>query len=82
MPEVRVHDLRHSFASNCINQQVSIFEVSKLLGHAQVSTTARYSHLSQETLLAAVEASASGTRTDWGQAQAAKAGENSALVEA
>ena len=82
LPDVRCHDLRHSFASNCINKQVSIFEVSKLLGHSQVSTTARYSHLSQETLLAAVEASASGTGADWGQAQTAKAGENSALVEA
>ena len=80
LPEVRIHDLRHSFASNCINQQVSIYEVSKLLGHAQVSTTARYSHLSRETLLAAVEASANATGTDWSTAQTAKAGDNLAVV--
>lgn len=76
LAEVRVHDLRHSFASNCINNQVSIYTVSKLLGHAQVSTTSKYSHLSRETLLAAVEASASGTGADWGAAQTAKAVDN------
>ena len=42
----------------------------------------RYSHLSNETLLAAVDASANATGTDWGPAQKAKAGENLALVEA
>ena len=46
LPEVRVHDLRHSFASNCVNQKVSIYEVATLLGHASVSTTAKYAHLS------------------------------------
>jgi len=82
LPEVRIHDLHHSFASNCINKQVSIYEVSKLLGHSQVSTTARYSHLSRETLLAAVEASANATGADWGTAQREKAGENLALAAA
>jgi len=82
LPEVRTHDLRHSFASNCINQQISIYGVSKLLGHAQVPTTARYSHLSRETLLAAVEASAHATGADWGQAQSVKAGDNLALAAA
>lgn len=76
LPEVRIHDLRHSFASNCVNSDVSIYEVSKLLGHAQVATTARYSHLSREKLLAAVEASANATGTNWGTAQKAKAGDN------
>lgn len=42
----------------------------------------RYSHLSNETLLAAVDASANATGTDWGPARKAKAGENLALVEA
>ena len=54
--DVRVHDLRHSCASNLINSGQSLYIVGQLLGHARVTTTARYSHLSQETLLAAVDA--------------------------
>lgn len=58
LPEVRMHDLRHSFASNLVNSGQSIYVVSKLLGHTQVKTTARYSHLSDATLLSAVDAAA------------------------
>lgn len=53
LPDVRIHDLRHSFASFLINAGRSIYEVQKILGHTQIKTTQRYSHLSQETLLAA-----------------------------
>jgi len=49
------------------------------LGHTQLKTSQRYSHLSNETLLAAVDASANATGTDWGAARTAKAGDNSAL---
>jgi integrase len=51
LPEVRVHDLRHSFASFLINAGRSLYEVQKILGHTQIRTTQRYAHLSQETLL-------------------------------
>jgi integrase len=51
MPEVRIHDLRHSFASFLINAGRSLYEVQKILGHTQIRTTQRYAHLSQETLL-------------------------------
>lgn len=68
MPELRLHDLRHSMASNMVNSGRSIYEVSKVLGHAQLKTTQRYSHLSQETLLAAVDAAANATGTIWSQA--------------
>jgi integrase len=54
LPEVRIHDLRHSFASFLINAGRSIYEVQKILGHTQLKTTQRYSHLSQDTLLAAM----------------------------
>ena len=54
LPGLRVHDLRHSFASFLINAGRSIYEVQKILGHTQIKTTQRYSHLSQDTLLAAV----------------------------
>lgn len=58
LADVRMHDLRHSFASNLVNSGQSIYVVSKLLGHSQVKTTARYSHLSDATLLSAVDAAA------------------------
>jgi integrase len=56
LPEVRMHDLRHSFASFLINSGRSLYEVQHLLGHAQSITTQRYAHLSQSTLLDAVDA--------------------------
>jgi integrase len=56
LADVRVHDLRHSFASLLINQGRTLYEVQHLLGHTQVKTTQRYAHLSQDTLLAAANA--------------------------
>jgi integrase len=50
MPELRIHDLRHSFASFLINSGRSLYEVQKILGHSQLVTTQRYSHLSEKTL--------------------------------
>lgn len=69
LPEVHVHDLRHSMASNMVNTGRSIYEVAKVLGHSQLKTSQRYAHLSQETLLAAVDAAAAATGTSWGQTQ-------------
>jgi site-specific recombinase XerD len=51
--DVRMHDLRHSFASLLINSVRTLYEVQHILGHTQVKTTQRYAHLSQDTLLAA-----------------------------
>ena len=51
--EVRMHDLRHSFASILINSGRSLYEVQHLLGHTQVKTTERYAHLQQDTLMRA-----------------------------
>jgi len=53
LTDVRIHDLRHSFASFLINSGRSLYEVQKLLGHTQIKTTQRYSHLSQKSLIAA-----------------------------
>jgi integrase len=47
---VRVHDLRHSFASFAIADGASLFLVGKLLGHANARTTERYAHLSSDPL--------------------------------
>jgi len=48
--EVRIHDLRHSFASLAINNGASLPMIGALLGHTQVSTTARYAHLADDPL--------------------------------
>ncbi|EDM69589.1 phage integrase [Roseobacter sp. AzwK-3b] len=45
-----MHDLRHSYASTLINAGVSIYEVQKLLGHTNITTTQRYAHLASERL--------------------------------
>lgn len=63
--DVRMHDLRHSFASNAVNENQSIFVVAKLLGHSQIKNTIRYSHLADETLLTAVDAAARAIDTEW-----------------
>ena len=52
---VRLHDLRHSFASFLVNQGVSLYVVQGLLGHTQPRTTQRYAHLAQDTLNSAAE---------------------------
>lgn len=55
LAEVRIHDLRHSFASFLINNGRSLYEVQRILGHTQIRTTQRYSHLAPETLIAAAD---------------------------
>ena len=49
MPDLRLHDLRHSFASLCVNAGVSIYEVKEILGHSDIKITERYAHLAPET---------------------------------
>lgn len=47
---VRLHDLRHSYASFGAGKGVSLLILGKLLGHRQQSTTQRYSHLADDPL--------------------------------
>lgn len=65
VPDVRIHDLRHSAASFMINAKVDLYTVGRVLGHADHKSTMRYSHLANETLLAAVEAGAANIHSDW-----------------
>lgn len=58
LADLRIHDLRHSAASFMVNSGVDLFAVGKVLGHASYQSTQRYSHLANDTLLAAVEAGA------------------------
>jgi len=47
---LRIHDLRHSFASLAVNSGATLYQVQHLLGHASPQTTQRYAHLSDEAL--------------------------------
>lgn len=53
VPFLRCHDMRHGFASYCVQNGRSLYEVSKLLGHADTRTTQRYAHLNEKSLLEA-----------------------------
>ena len=55
LADVRIHDLRHTFASFLVNAGHSLYEVQKLLGHSDPRTTMRYAHLGQASLVAAAE---------------------------
>jgi integrase len=48
--DVRLHDLRHSFASVAVSAGMSLPLIGALLGHTQVQTTARYAHLADDPL--------------------------------
>lgn len=48
LPDLRIHDLRHSFASFAASAGESLMVIGKLLGHTQPQTTARYAHLAPD----------------------------------
>ena len=49
-PTLRLHDLRHTYASHLVSRGTSLHIVGKLLGHTQPQTTARYAHVADEAL--------------------------------
>jgi integrase len=53
--DVRIHDLRHTFASTAVTSGQGLPMIGKLLGHKQVQTTARYAHLAAESVRNAAE---------------------------
>ncbi len=50
LPDLRIHDLRHQFASFLVNSGRSLYEVQQILGHSDPSVTQRYAHLSTKAL--------------------------------
>ena len=48
LSDVRLHDLRHSYASRALALGESLSTIGKLLGHSKVETTARYAHLARD----------------------------------
>jgi integrase len=55
---VRIHDLRHTFCSNLVSNNVSLASVQQLANHACYTTTLRYAKISQETLRNACQVAA------------------------
>ena len=55
LPGLRLHDLRHSWASTAAMNGVDMVTIAKLLGHALVETTERYVHLSDRSITDAVD---------------------------
>jgi integrase len=62
IPDVRIHDLRHTFASLLVSGGASLEMIGKLLGHSQMQTTQRYAHLMDSPLRAGVGAVARSFR--------------------
>jgi integrase len=56
LSDVRLHDLRHTFASVLVNEGKQLYRVQRLLGHANAKATQRYAHLAPEALADAAEA--------------------------
>ena len=51
LADLRLHDLRHSYASYLLRAKYPLATISRLLGHSNLKTTQRYAHLAQEDLL-------------------------------
>jgi hypothetical protein len=51
LPDVRIHDLRHCFASTAVAHGESLYLVGAVLGHRTTSTTQRYAHLAMQPIL-------------------------------
>lgn len=71
LPDVTLHTLRHSAASFMVNAGIDIYAVGRILGHKTIVSSQRYSHLANDTLLAAVEAGAAKMNVDFLGASAA-----------
>ena len=52
LDDVRIHDLRHSFASRALALGESLSMIGKLLGHNKIDTTSRYAHLARDSIKA------------------------------
>ena len=55
LEDVRIHDLRHTFASVAVMNGMTLPMIGALLGHSQPRTTARYAHLAADPLREAAQ---------------------------
>lgn len=54
LKEVRLHDLRHTYASSCAMHGMDLLQIKRLMGHATIQTTQRYAHLNDDSVRRAV----------------------------
>ena len=64
LSDVRLHDLRHSYASRALALGEGLPMIGKLLGHARIETTARYAHLARDSVREAAERVAESIAAD------------------
>jgi integrase len=62
LPQLRIHDLRHGFASFLVNNGRTLYEVQALLGHSSPNVTQRYAHLSTKALQDAADSASIAIR--------------------
>jgi len=69
LPQLRIHDLRHQYASFLVNSGRTLYEVQQILGHSDPTITQRYAHLSSRSLQdaadsasVAIDGASSGSR--------------------
>lgn len=72
LPGLRLHDLRHSFASVAVNSGESLYIIGKLLGHKQARTTEIYAHLAAHPIRAAANRASSHIDTMLGTKSVSK----------
>ena len=72
--DVRIHDLRHSFASRALALGLALPMIGRLLGHTDIGSTARYAHLSREAEKIAVARVGDSIEADVMRAETADAG--------
>jgi site-specific recombinase XerD len=58
LPHLRIHDLRHQYASFLVNAGRTLYEVQNILGHSDPSVTQCYAHLSTRSLQEAADSAA------------------------
>ena len=72
--DVRMHDLRHTFASFGASASLGLPIIGKLLGHTQAQTTARYSHLASDPVRRAADVLTTASRPRWSGSRTELAG--------
>lgn len=79
LPDVRLHDLRHAFASVAASGGLTLHIIGKLLGHTDQATTQRYAHLADSTRRSAADAVALAVQAALSGPAAEKASEAAVL---
>jgi len=69
LSDVRLHDLRHTFASISIERGIPIAVLSRVLGHASITTTERYAHLADNPIRDAVDKISSALALSFSQGE-------------